>query len=627
MTAKSSNPTVATPQQSGFPGGRRASQDSRRAALRAVLAAGATASPLWALLTGCASGGAKPPVADAPDFDAWAEALAAERVRLSPHLATFWQYFSGAEQQAMDRQLRTERVGFSGMRVPLATTGLAQLERFDTAKLTSKQRLEAATLRWVMQSDLSTAPFEDHTFSFNQFRGTHLLVVNLLTSWHPMRRSSDVDNWLARLELAGGRIDEGRARAQTALDRGLLPPRFIVERSRAQVGAFLAPAAAQNVLVENLERRSAAIPDLGADQREAAIKRATLLVETQVRPAYQRLGQWMDELLPQCGDDAGLWRLPGGEDAYAAALADNTTTTMSAREIHDMGLREVARIEAEMDQVLRGLGRTQGSVNERFAALEKELQPLPGADPRPALLARYEAYVREAQERARPLFNLKPRAAVIVEREPALTEATAAASYNAPAPDGSRPGVFRRPLPGPLFETMRMKSLTVHETVPGHHFQIALQQEQAALPRWRQRGVFSGGPAYVEGWALYAEALAIEQGWYEGDPHSLLGALESQLFRARRLVVDTGLHAFRWTRQQAIDYGMSAQEVERYVVMPGQACAYMVGMLRILEMREQAQRRLGTRFTLPAFHDVVLKTGSVPLDVLANVVEEWAQTT
>jgi len=215
---------------------------------------------------------------------------------------------------------------------------------------------------------------------------------------------------------------------------------------------------------------------------------------------------------------------------------------------------------------------------------------------------------------------------VIVEREPALTEATAAASYNSPAPDGSRPGVFRMPLPGPSYGIMRMKSLTVHETVPGHHFQVALLQEQASLPRWRQRGVFDAWSAYAEGWALYAEALAIEQGWYEGDPNSLLGALELQLFRARRLVVDTGLHAFRWTRQQAIDYGMSAQEVERYVVMPGQACAYMVGMLRILEMREQARRTLGTRFSLPAFHDVVLKTGSVPLDVLADVVNEWTQT-
>ena len=228
------------------------------------------------------------------------------------------------------------------------------------------------------------------------------------------------------------------------------------------------------------------------------------------------------------------------------------------------------------------------------------------------------------QRRSQALFNLQPKAPVVVRREPALTERTAAAHYNAPAPDGSRPGTFWVPLPGPLFEIPSMRSLAVHEAVPGHHFQIALQQEQDDLPRWRQRRIFGGGSAHSEGWALYAERLAIDAGWYADDPHALLGALGSQLFRARRLVVDTGLHAKRWTRQQAIDYGIGAQEVERYVANPGQACAYMVGMLHILQLRDAARQRLGDRYTLKGFHDVVLKTGSVPLAVLTEVVQQWA---
>ena len=182
------------------------------------------------------------------------------------------------------------------------------------------------------------------------------------------------------------------------------------------------------------------------------------------------------------------------------------------------------------------------------------------------------------------------------------------------------------PLVGPTFNTLGMRSLAIHEAVPGHHFQLALQQEQTDLPHWRRHRVFGGGSAHSEGWALYAERLAIDEGWYADDPHSLLGALGSQLFRARRLVVDTGLHAQRWTRQQAIDYGISVSEVERYVANPGQATAYMIGMLHILSLREEARARMGSRFSLPGFHDAVLKAGSVPLDVLSDIVRRWSAT-
>jgi uncharacterized protein (DUF885 family) len=235
--------------------------------------------------------------------------------------------------------------------------------------------------------------------------------------------------------------------------------------------------------------------------------------------------------------------------------------------------------------------------------------------------------VRDAEQRSAKLFNLMPRAAVDVRREPPLTEASAAAHYSMPAPDGTLPGIFWVPMRGPLFDMVRMRSLAYHEAVPGHHFQLAIQQETAGLPKLRTQRIFGGGSSHSEGWGLYAERLAVEQGWYDGDLPGLLGALGSELFRARRLVVDTGLHSKGWTRQQAIDYGIGAQEVERYVAWPGQACAYMLGMLRILELREHARSALGDKFSLPAFHDVVLRTGSVPLDVLAKVVEQWIADT
>jgi uncharacterized protein (DUF885 family) len=276
-----------------------------------------------------------------------------------------------------------------------------------------------------------------------------------------------------------------------------------------------------------------------------------------------------------------------------------------------------------MDRHLRSLGFTEGGIAERMRKLDATFQPAAGADPRPALLARYTGMVRDAERRSDALFNLKPRAPVEVRREPALTEASAAAHYSIPAPDGSRPGVFWVPMPGPTFKMVQMRSLSYHEAVPGHHFQLAIQQELSGLPKFRSMRIFGGGSAHSEGWALYTERLAVEQGWYAGDLPALLGALDSELFRARRLVVDTGLHTKRWTRQQAIDYGIDASEVERYVAWPGQACSYMLGMLRIVELREKARAALGPKFSLPAFHDVVLRTGSVPMDVLGAVVDQW----
>jgi uncharacterized protein (DUF885 family) len=202
-------------------------------------------------------------------------------------------------------------------------------------------------------------------------------------------------------------------------------------------------------------------------------------------------------------------------------------------------------------------------------------------------------------------------------------EANAAANYTAPARDGSRPGIFQIPLRPARMTKFNLRSLVYHETVPGHHFQIALELENTDLPAFRQLRVFGGISAPVEGWALYAERLAAESGWYDGDPEGLLGQLDSALFRARRLVVDTGLHALRWTRQQAIAYGIEASEVERYVVNPGQACSYMIGQLKIVELREKARTALGQRFSLREFHNVVLGTGSVPLELLERQVEAY----
>jgi uncharacterized protein (DUF885 family) len=589
---------------------------TRRRALGLALGAPLTLT-LWP------PGGARAAAAP-PGFDAWAESYAADWVRLSAERATFTQYFSGAEQAAFERELTPLTPAQRQRQRALVREGLARLALFEAGVLSAEQRTAAATLRWSLQRSVAGEPYEDHHFVFNQLGGPQVSLVSFMSETHPLRNADDVEAYLSRLSQVPARIDEALARARDASARGLLPPRFILERSRRQVDDFLKPAPADNLFVSALARRSALIADLPAQARQRAIDSATAQVAERLRPAWQRIGAFLAEIAPRTNDDAGLWRLPDGAAAYAQALATYTTTTLGAEEIHAIGLREVARIEGEMDRVLVSLGRKDGSVEARMAALRAELQPPADPDPRPALIARFTEIVRDNQRRSQDLFHLQPRAPVEVRREPALTEKTAAAHYTTPAPDGSRPGVFWAPLPGPVFNIPGMRSLAVHEAVPGHHFQLALQQEQTELPRWRQRRIFGGGSAHSEGWGLYAERLAIDQGWYEGDPPALLGALDSQLFRARRLVVDTGLHAQRWTRERAIAYGIGAQEVERYVSNPGQACAYMIGMLRLLALRDEARATMGERYTLQGYHDVVLKTGSVPLDVLGEVVRRWA---
>jgi uncharacterized protein (DUF885 family) len=556
-------------------------------------------------------------------FDAWADRFAEDWVRANPQLATSTQYFEGSEQDALDRQLTPQTHAQREKMVELAKTGVARLDAFLAGPLSEEQRTSASVMRWSLANTVASAPFEDYGFVFNQFGGVQVSLVNFMNNTHPMRRASDLSSYMARLEQVAPRLDEALVRAKEAADKGLIPPRFILERAQYQVDLFLKPDAAHNVLVTSLDGRLAKLADVPPEVRAKAVSSAARIVDEKIRPAYQRIQAFMAEIHPKTNDTAGISRLAGGLSSYQQALRTYTSTNLTAEQIHEIGLREVARIEGEMDRHLRALGYLDGSVEERMKKLDASFQPKGEGDPRPALLQKYAAIVADAQQRSDALFNLKPRAPVEVRREPPLTEASAAAHYTLPAPDGSRPGIFWVPMRGPDFDVIRMRSLSYHEAVPGHHFQLAIQQEQTGLPKFRALRIFGGGSAHSEGWGLYAERLAVEQGWYEGDVPGLLGALGSELFRARRLVVDTGLHTKGWTRQQAIDYGIGAQEVERYVAWPGQACAYMIGMLRIIELREKAKQELGPKFSLAAFHDVVLKNGSVPLDVLSEIIQRW----
>lgn len=548
--------------------------------------------------------------------------FARDWMRAEPERATTLQYFEGAEQDALDRKLTPVTRDFQLRRIADARRGLAALRSYDRQALSFDEQTSFEAMEWQLDEVVREEPFLDYAFPFEQFGGIQRRLPDFLSNIHPVRNARDAENYLARLKRVAPTIDAAIVEARGQAARGVLPPDFILKATIEQMERFVAPIPAKNLLVTSLDERLGSLPAITPAQRARFVAAAAKAVQKSIYPAWQRALRLLRDQLSKATDDAGLWRLPRGAEAYLQRLRRFTTTEMTPEEVHQLGLKQVDRIEGEMDDLLKTLGYAEGTVDERKARLDREAPSIKADDPRAIVLADYERVIRDAEARSAKLFDLRPRAPVVIRREPEFSEANAAAHYTVPARDGSLPGTFWVPLPGTDFRTSKVsRTLAYHEAVPGHHFQIAIQQEATGLPRFRRDRVYMGLSAFVEGWALYAERLAAEEGWYEGDPQGRLGQLAAELFRARRLVVDTGLHAKRWTRDQAIAYGVPAAEVERYVVFPGQACSYMIGELRLLELRDRMKNALGARFSAREFHRLVLQTGTVPLDVLGHVVE------
>ena len=558
-------------------------------------------------------------------IDAFFERFTDEWVRAEPDLATGLRYFSGEEQAQLERQLTPRTRAHTLERIKRARRGLAELQKFDRNKLSQSQRVSADLMQWQLEAVVQNEAFLDFNFPLDQFNGSNVGLVEALTLRHPLVKPADASNYVARMKQIGARMDEAVAEAKQIATKKMLPPRFIVQTTLTQMRGFSDVAPAQNPLVTAFAQRLQTMEGLTSAQRSELQSEATRIVTEQVYPAWRRGIALLESILPKTTDDAGLWRFERGAEAYAFALGRFTTTELTAEEIHEIGLQQVARIEGEMDAILRKLGRTEGSVRDRAKKLQADLAyPDPTSDAsRAAIMKDIDGMIADALKRSPALFDLQPKAPVIAQPFPRFREASAAANYNRAPLDGSRSAIFQMPLRPQRMTKFALRTLVYHETIPGHHFQIAIEQENSEQPRFRQARVLGGISALSEGWALYAEKLVAENGWYDGDPEGLLGMLDAQLFRARRLVVDTGLHAKRWTRQQAIDYGVEASEVERYVVNPGQACAYMIGQLKILELRDRARTALGEKFSPQQFHNVVLRIGTVPLDLLGGEVDRY----
>jgi uncharacterized protein (DUF885 family) len=554
--------------------------------------------------------------------------FSAEWVRHDPLLATFTRYFAGEEQERLERQLTPQTRSHWRDRIQRARQGLAELRKFDRSKMTEMQRVSADLMQWQLQIIADEEPYLDYTFPLEQFQGANVSLINGLVVVHPLVTAKDADNYVAALHQLAPRLQEAMVESQALAGKGILPPKFILQATIEQMKRFSNSSPRQNPLVTVLDQKMQAIKEMPDARRKELVSQAETIVGSQVYPAYKKAIALLESQLPRSTDDAGIWRLKGGSEAYSYFLRRFTTTNMTPDQIHELGLRQVENLERQMDQILRRLGRTEGSVQQRIAKLQADLTyPNPTSQQsREQIMRDIDAILRDAQQRAALLFDKRPKASVIAQPYPDFQEANNAARSVPPSPDGSRPGIFLFPRRLDWMTKFGLRSVTYHEAVPGHFFQIGLQIENKDLPRFRQFPLFGFISASGEGWGLYSERLAAESGWYEGDPEGLLGQLNFELFRARRLVVDTGIHAKHWTRQQAIDYGIEPSEVERYVVFPGQACSYMIGELKIIELREKAKKALGDKFSLKEFHNVVLDTGTVPLDILEQQVDSYVRS-
>ena len=522
-----------------------------------------------------------------------------------------------------------------------AEQAMADVRKFDRAKLEPQEQITYDVLLDFYGSQAAFQPFDwlssEGLYPISPMFGTQVQLASFLQTSHVVKNEKTARNYVARLQAMGGKLDALTAEMQRQSAAGVVLPSALLERSLVVIDDTIEPSPEESLLVTSFVERTAKAEGLDDTLRTSLRDQAIEAVRTSVYPAYERMRAALIAERPKAeGVADGVGRLPDGASFYQAMLRRFTTSAYTPEQVHELGLAEVARIDAEMDALLKSQGLESGTVAERMAVLRTDPRFLfeNTETGREQVLARYREILDDIALRMPEYFKTIPPGKLAVERIPASAEkGSAMAYYNPAALDGSRPGTFFANLRDTSeLPTWGMKTLAVHEGIPGHHFQIAMARELKDLPLLRQQPIYT---AYSEGWALYAERLAAEIGFYENDPFGDLGRLQAELFRAVRLVVDTGLHAKGWTREQAIEYmvgtaGMGedevVSEVERYMALPGQATAYKVGQLKILELRDRARTALGPKFNLKDFHTVVLESGAVPLTVLEQLVDEWIAT-
>jgi uncharacterized protein (DUF885 family) len=503
---------------------------------------------------------------------------------------------------------------------------LKRFEAIDTSGFADSDKLNQQLMVRQLKDGLRGIDLKLNEMPLDQLGGAHLALAGFISAI-PFENTKEYDDYVARLHAVPGLLADVIDVARQGQRDGLMPPKYLLEKVVVQIDNIAKPAGAESSFAEPLKHFPDSVPEADRKRLHDAIIAA---IDNDVRPAYRKLGEFVaKDYAPHGRTEPGLWKLPNGDAIYRFDVEQMTTTTKTPAELHALGLAEVARIEGEMTKI----AKSQGFAD--LAAFRASLATNPKTHPtsREDILERYRGFIAQMQPELPKLFGLLPKTNVeVVPDEEFREKEASAAEYHQGTPDGSRPGkVYVNTGDFANRTTLAIESTAYHEAIPGHHMQISIAQTLPALPPFRQQ---AGYTAYIEGWALYSEQLGKDIGFYK-DPLSDYGRLSGELLRADRLVLDTGVHFKHWTRQQMVDYfhahssedepGVQS-ETDRYIVAPGQALAYKVGQLKILELRARAKKELGDKFDIRAFHDRVLDGGALPLDVLDMRVSEWIAT-
>ena len=510
------------------------------------------------------------------------------------------------------------------------------ISSYETSDLSEEQRITQKIALFSLENEIQEGEeFTYHNYPVNQIGGLHLNLVEFMTDIHPLRSLSEAEYYVDRLNLFDEVFDAALEILEEQKKSGIFPPEFVYHHVIRQLNKFLNYSYEENPLYVSFFRKIEPLSFSNSTQENFQDK-LKLAIDSSVNPGFKSLLSFMEETLPSANQHHGVWSLPNGDEFYSLRLKVYTTTDYSAEEIHSTGLKEVERISVKMRSILTTLGYgTEESVGTLMNLLNEDPKFLyeDTPDRKELVVADYAKIVSETELVIKDYFYKMPEAKVEVRAVPEYSEENQAGGYYmSPSLDGSRPGVFYANLYDiKQTPTYSMRTLAFHEAIPGHHLQNALGMENEDLSIYRKFGYYTS--AFGEGWALYSEKLAVEAGLTK-DLYDELGVLQSELFRAVRLVVDTGIHYKRWTREEAMLYmkditGMSdtevVTEIERYIVWPGQACSYKVGMLKILELRERAKKELGDKFDIRDFHSAVLDHGEPPLFIVENFVDQMIE--